>query len=82
MEQNRQYFIWMSSAQLAEAVITTRQAMGLTQVELGRRAGVGRKFVWQLERGKATLRVDKVLDVLRALGLVPLLLPAVPGMLG
>lgn len=54
----------------------TRQAMGLTQVELGRRAGVGRKFVRQLEHGKPTLRTDKVLDVLRALELAPLVLPA------
>jgi HTH-type transcriptional regulator/antitoxin HipB len=71
MSREPDYFIWMTPTQLALAVITTRQAMGLTQVELGRRAKVGRKFVWELEQGKASLRVDKVLDVLRQLGLVP-----------
>lgn len=67
--------IWITPADLAQAVINARQAMGLRQVDLAARAGVGRKFLWQLEQGKATLRVDKVLRVLGVLELAPLIVP-------
>jgi len=75
MPAEPQFFVWRTSAELAEAVVNGRQAIGLTQVELARRARVGRKFLFQLEHGKPTLRVDKVLAVLQALELVPLVLP-------
>lgn len=67
--------VWITPADLAQAVINARQAMGLRQVDLAARAGVGRKFLWQLEQGKATLRVDKVLRVLGVLELAPLIVP-------
>lgn len=70
------WFVWTSSAELAEAVLTARKALGLTQVALAARAGVGHRFVYDLERGKGTLRADKVGAVLAALGLMPLLVPA------
>jgi y4mF family transcriptional regulator len=70
------WFAWTSSAELAEAVLTARKALGLTQLALAARAGVGHRFVYDLERGKGTLRVDKVGAVLAALGLMPLLVPA------
>jgi hypothetical protein len=76
MPQARDFFIWSTSAELAEAVLMSREAMGMTQAELAARARVGRKFVVQLERGKPTLRVDKVMHVLAVLGLAPLLVPA------
>jgi y4mF family transcriptional regulator len=40
----------------------------ITQATLAMYAGVSIKFVIQLEQGKKTLRMDKVLDVLRILG--------------
>jgi y4mF family transcriptional regulator len=67
--------IWTTSTDLAQAVISARQAMGVRQVDLAARAGVGRKFLWQLEQGKATLRIDKVLRVLAVLELAPLIVP-------
>lgn len=70
------FFVWTSSAALAEAVLVARKALGLSQAELAARAGVGRTLVWQIERGKGSLRVDKVMAVLTALRLIPLLLPA------
>lgn len=70
------WFLWTSSVELGEAVLTSRKALGLTQQALATRAGVGLKFLWQLERGKGTLRVDKVTAVLAALGLMPLIVPA------
>jgi len=70
------WFVWTSSAELGEAVLVARKSMGLTQTGLAARAGVGHRFVYDLERGKGTLRIDKVTAVLGALGLMPLIVPA------
>lgn len=40
----------------------------LTQVELAERSGVGIRFVRELERGKATVQLDKVNQVLNLFG--------------
>jgi len=45
-----------------------RQASDLTQQQLGELAGVGTRFVSELERGKATLRMDAVNRVLQVFG--------------
>ena len=53
-----------------------RKQNKLTQPELALKAGVGLRFVRDLEQGKKTMRMDKVNDVLRLfggeLGVVPL----------
>ncbi len=45
-----------------------RLSAGLTQQQLGELAGVGKRFVVELEGGKATLRLDKVNLVLAVFG--------------
>jgi len=45
-----------------------RRAMGLTQKDLADRAGVGLRFVRELEQGKTSLRLDKVNQVLALFG--------------
>jgi y4mF family transcriptional regulator len=45
-----------------------RMAAGLTQPELAEKAGVGLRFVRELEQGKQTLRIDKVNQVLQLFG--------------
>lgn len=45
-----------------------RKELRLTQEELALNAGVGLKFVRDLEQGKKTLRLDKVNDVLTLFG--------------
>lgn len=45
-----------------------RKQNNLTQSELALKAGVGLRFVRDLEQGKSTLRMDKVNDVLRLFG--------------
>jgi y4mF family transcriptional regulator len=55
--------------ELARAVRARRKEHGLTQVELGRFAGCGPDFVYDLEAGKSTIRLAKLLDVLAVLGL-------------
>lgn len=53
-----------------------RKQNKLTQPELALKAGVGLRFVRDLEQGKKSMRMDKVNDVLRLfggeLGVVPL----------
>ena len=75
MAQMPGWFVWTTGAELGEAVLGARKAAGLTQAALAQRAGVGDKFLYNLERGKGTLRVDKVMAVLSALGLMPLIVP-------
>lgn len=45
-----------------------RKQLGLTQVDLADRAGVGLRFIRELEQGKQTLRMDKVNQVLALFG--------------
>jgi y4mF family transcriptional regulator len=45
-----------------------RVAQGLRQDQLAAAAGVGLRFLVELERGKPTVRLAKVLAVLNALG--------------
>lgn len=45
-----------------------RKELKLTQVDLALNAGVGLRFVRDLEQGKKTLRLDKVNDILALFG--------------
>ena len=56
-------------AALARAIRARRKVLRLTQVDLSRLAGCGPDFVYDLEAGKTTLRLDKLLDVMGVLGL-------------
>ncbi len=51
------------------AVRARRKALGVTQIDLARLAGCGPVFVYALESGKRTLRLDKLLDLFEVLGL-------------
>ena len=53
---------------LAKEIKEMRKASGLTQAEVSKRAGVGLRFVRELEQGKPTVRLDKVKQVLDLLG--------------
>lgn len=54
---------------LARAVRARRKTLRLTQIDLSRLAGCGPDFIYDLEAGKTTLRLDKLLDVMSVLGL-------------
>ena len=45
---------------ISEFIKQNRKALGLTQEEFAMRAGLGLRFVRELEQGKKTLRLDKV----------------------
>jgi len=53
---------------IAHQVKNLRKKNALTQVEFAKRAGVGLRFLRELEQGKTTVRVDKLMQVLNFLG--------------
>lgn len=57
-----------STQQLGEALRSARKQLGLTQFQLALAAGVGVRFIVDLEAGKPTLRLATVLRVIEALG--------------
>ena len=54
--------------QISEFVKKSRKEQHLTQPELAARAGVGLRFLRELEQGKQSLRMDKVNQVLSYFG--------------
>ena len=57
-----------SPQELGEALRTSRKRLGLTQRQLALVAGVGVRFIVDLEAGKPTVRLDSVMRVIEALG--------------
>lgn len=55
-------------AALGAAVWAARNKLGLTQPQLALAAGVGVRFIVELEAGKPTVRLETLLKVLQALG--------------
>lgn len=53
---------------IGEYIQAKRKLHGLTQVELAERSGVGVRFLRELERGKPTVQLDKVNQVLALFG--------------
>ena len=58
----------MSPEEIGVVVRRNRTAQGLRQDQLAAAAGVGVRFVVEVERGKPTIRIDKLLAVLAVLG--------------
>jgi y4mF family transcriptional regulator len=59
-----------SPADLGAIVRAARKRQGLRQDELAGVAGVGVRFVIELEAGKPTMQIGKIMAVLAALGLM------------
>ncbi len=60
----------ISSVQdIGKAVLQRRRQLGLKQMDAAGLVGVGVRFLSELERGKETLELGKVLQVIRGLGL-------------
>jgi y4mF family transcriptional regulator len=51
-----------------EFVKVKRRKANLTQPQLAEKAGVGLRFIRELEQGKTTLRIDKINQVLKLFG--------------
>jgi len=57
-----------NTEELIEFVKNKRSDLGLTQEELAKRAGVGLRFVRDLEQGKETVQINKVNQILVLFG--------------
>lgn len=57
-----------TTAQLGAVLRGARKRLGLTQPQLALAAGVGTRFIVDLEAGKPTVRLENVLRVIDALG--------------
>ncbi len=53
---------------LGKYIRDKRKRFKLTQIELAERSGVGIRFIRELERGKKTVQLDKVNQVLALFG--------------
>ena len=58
----------LTPAEIGDIVRTTRKEQNLRQDELAGASGVGLRFIVDLEAGKPTAQIGKVLQVLQALG--------------
>lgn len=57
------------AASLGAIIKDTRKAQGLTQTDVCGLTGLGRRFICDLENGKPTTQVGKVIKVMAALGI-------------
>jgi HTH-type transcriptional regulator/antitoxin HipB len=55
--------------EIGKLVHETRKALGVTQKALALTSGTGLRFIIELERGKATAEIGKVLTILQTLGI-------------
>ncbi len=60
----------MDANTLSNRIRETRRALNLTQAQLAAAAGVGVRFIGELEAGKPTVQLGRTLAVMDALGLV------------
>lgn len=58
----------MERLSLNKFVQSKRRSLKMTQKEMSEKAGVGIRFVRELERGKQTLKMDKINQVLYLFG--------------
>jgi len=58
-----------NTSDIGKCVRTQRKAQGATQPEFAALCGVGVRFISELENGKSTMELGKVLKVLKCLGL-------------
>ena len=61
--------ILQDTKSLGKAIRDHRKSMGLSQLNAAGLCGVGERFLSELERGKTTAELGKVLQVLNRLGL-------------
>ncbi|MCP4503667.1 MAG: helix-turn-helix transcriptional regulator [Deltaproteobacteria bacterium] len=58
-----------STAELGQLLRAYRKSRNMSQVEAAALAGVGERFLSELERGKSTAEIGKVFNVLNRFGL-------------
>lgn len=61
--------MFVRAEDIGRIVRETRKSLGVTQKELALTSGTGVRFVIELEKGKPTCQIGKVLQVLQTLGI-------------
>ena len=59
----------MNSKEIGAQIRSIRKAQGLTQAELALTANTAPRFISDLENGKPTCQIGKMLDVVNSLGI-------------
>jgi y4mF family transcriptional regulator len=59
----------INSKEIGNLIKKTRKKIGVTQRDLALTSGTGLRFIIELEHGKPTCQLEKVLTVMRTLGL-------------
>ena len=62
-------------AQIGKLIRDTRKSLGVTQKDLALTSGTGIRFIIDLENGKETCEIGKVLSILNTLGIKIALTP-------
>jgi HTH-type transcriptional regulator / antitoxin HipB len=70
-----------TSAQLGAIVRSQRRRLALRQLDVAGLGNTGNRFIVELENGKPTLQLQKVLDVMDLLGLELIVQPKASRML-
>lgn len=65
----------LTPAEIGKIVRATRKHMQVTQADLALTSGTGLRFIIDLEKGKSTCQLGKVLTVLHTLGIEVSLYP-------
>lgn len=73
--QNIPYGTFKSTEELGSAIRHKRKSDGLTQFEAASLCGVGRRIFSEVERGKKSAEIGKVLQIIYGLGLQLSVLP-------
>lgn len=58
-----------STKDIGHIIRQTRKQLGITQSDLALTAGTGIRFIIELEKGKSTCQIGKILQVLQVLGI-------------
>lgn len=67
----------LTPADIGKMVRTTRKEMRVTQADLALTSGTGLRFIIDLEKGKPTCQIGKVLTVLQTLGIEVSMIPPI-----
>ena len=59
----------MTAKEIGQIIRDTRKQQGLTQPQLAMACGTGVRFIVDMESGKETCQIGKVLNVIQMLGL-------------
>jgi HTH-type transcriptional regulator/antitoxin HipB len=61
--------------EIGKLIRETRKGLGVTQEALALTSGTGLRFIIELEKGKETAQIGKVLTILQTLGIQVILTP-------